>query len=269
MTKFSLKTQLLLTVGQLPAEIEPWRWAAASQIGTSHLRSGQPRQDAYSVRHLANGQLFAIVSDGAGSAEFGRQGAWILCRTLTTRFQVWFQENGELPADEEIKGWIDDFRDCISHVAEAREVRPRQFASTLSSITITPSGILALQVGDSALVGRRDGVWESILWPENGEYASTTFFVTDPPEPRLNIVRETASFDAFALFSDGVGEVALEHVEQRPYTKFFEPMINPIVQSEEVGRLVQLSKALGNYLDRPEICERTDDDKTLILISAA
>ena len=127
---------------------------------------------------------------------------------------------------------------------------------------------LGLQVGDSAMVGRRDGIWDSFLWPENGEYASSTFFVTDSPEPRLNIVRRNAEYDAFALFSDGIGDLALEHLEQRPFAQFFDPMIAPIEAADTRGHLAELSAALGRYLDSPAICERTDDDKTLILLSS-
>jgi hypothetical protein len=46
-------------------------------------------------------------------------------------------------------------------------------------------------------------------------------------------------------------------------------MIRPIDQSPESGKLAQLSFALGQYLDSPTVCERTDDDKTLILLSGA
>lgn len=254
--------------GLLPDKRCDWRWAAASQIGTSHLRTELPCQDAYAVRRLKNDGLFAIVADGAGSAEFGKQAAWMLCRLLSGHVQRWFQENCDLPSDDEIWSWIDNFRDRIALIARARAVAPRQFACTLAALICNPIGVIGLQVGDSAAVGRNGGAWESLIWPENGEYASSTFFVTDEPEPRLNILRKSAEYDAFALFSDGIGDIALEVIEQRPFAKFFDPMIAPIDAARHPGKLADLSTALGIYLDSPAICERTDDDKTLILFSA-
>jgi len=136
-------------------------------------------------------------------------------------------------------------------------------------LVVKDDQLLSLQIGDSALVARRAGVWEAICWPENGEFASTTFFVTDDPEVRLRINRLPFEHDAFALFSDGIENLALDHLAHQPHVRFFDPMIKPIDQSSETGKLTKLSLALGRYLDSPAICERTDDDKTLILLSIA
>ena len=129
--------------------------------------------------------------------------------------------------------------------------------------------LLALQIGDSAMVGRREGRWEAICWPENGEFASTTYFVTDDPEARLRTALLPLDYDAFALFSDGIENVALDHLGVLPHARFFDPMIKPVDGATGHGKLAKLSEALGRYLDSPALCERTDDDKTLILLSGA
>lgn len=244
-----------------------WRWAAASDIGTSHIRNGGRLQDAYAVTAIGDDCIFAIVADGAGSAEFSAFGAWLVCRSLTVRFRDWFRESSELPKDEVIAEWIDEIRDRIAAIADRRKTTPRQFASTLAAVVSTPDETLTLHIGDSAVVGRRDEEWDVLCWPENGEYASTTFFVTDDPEPRLNIARYPREHDAFALFSDGVGDLALSHSDQSASPQFFTPMLRPVDNAQSAGRLPELSAKLRTYLARPAICERTDDDKTLILIS--
>ncbi|TDK50416.1 PP2C family serine/threonine-protein phosphatase [Antarcticimicrobium luteum] len=244
-----------------------WRWASASVIGTSHIWNGDKLQDAYAVAAFENGGVFAIVSDGAGSAKFGAYGAWLTCRFLSVRLREWVRANPNLPSDEELADWIDELRDRISAIATQRDSTPRQFAATLAAIVVTPDEAVTLHVGDSAVVGRKDTQWEVLCWPENGEYASTTYFVTDDPEPRLNITRDPRDHDAFALFSDGVGDLALSHLEQAAHPRFFDPMFRPVDSAPGEGRLVELSAKLAAYLAGPSVCERTDDDKTLILIS--
>jgi serine/threonine protein phosphatase PrpC len=207
------------------------------------------------------------VSDGAGSAKFGAFGAWLTCRFLSVRFRECMQENPELPSDEGLADWVDELRDRISAIATRRGTVPRQFAATLAAIIVAPDVAVTLHIGDSAIVGRKGGEWDVLCWPENGEYASSTYFVTDEPEPRLNITRHQREHDAFALFSDGIGDLALSHLEQAAYPRFFDPMLRPIDAAPGEGRLVELSAKLSTYLASPSVCERTDDDKTLILIS--
>ena len=207
------------------------------------------------------------MSDGAGSAKFGAFGAWLTCRFLLVRFREWVHENPELPTDEDLSNWIDELRDRVSAMATRRGTLPRQFAATLAAIVAAPDEAVTLHIGDSAIVGRKDGGWEVLCWPENGEYASSTYFVTDDPEPRLNIIRHSREHDAFALFSDGVGDLALSHRERAAHTRFFDPMIRPVDAAPGEGRLAELSAKLATYLAGSSVCERTDDDKTLILIS--
>lgn len=255
------------TAGQLPADLGRWRWAAASRIGTSHLRAGTRKQDAYTVKVPAPDALCVVVSDGAGSSSHGGEGASLVCRILAGALRDWSTDHPGLPADDLVREWIDNLRDRIALVAEKRGLAKRQFASTLIALLVRGDELLALQIGDSALVARKDGRWKALCWPENGEFASTTYFVTDDPEPRLNIVRLPNEYDAFAAFSDGVESVALHHANQEPHAKFFGPMMKPVDAAADRGRLANLSSALGRYLDGAAICERTDDDKTLVLVS--
>lgn len=253
--------------GPLPAD-RRWRWAAASRIGTSHLRLGTRKQDAYGVR-LSARALCAVVSDGAGSASHGGEGASLVCRHFLLAFKGWLAEYSQLPDEETVRRWMDGLRDRLSATASHRGLTGRQFAATLVMLVIWDDQVMTLQVGDSALMGRKsDGSWKALCWPENGEFASTTYFVTDDPKARLHVTRRSLEHDAFALFSDGLEAIALDHSTQQPFARFFDPMFRAVDEASGMGRLASLSAALGQYLDSPRLCERTDDDKTLILISA-
>lgn len=253
----------------MQADRPRWRWAAASRIGTSHLRAGTRKQDAFTVKVLAHDALCIVVADGAGSASHGGEGASVVCRLLSGAVRDWVAASPGLPDDELVRDWIDMVRDRLALVAERCGTNKRQFASTLIALLVRGGELLTLQIGDSVLVARRADGWEALCWPENGEFASTTYFLTDDPEPRLHITRRPAEYDAFAAFSDGIESLALQHAAMEPHARFFDPMMKPVDQAADSGRLPALSSALGRYLDGPAVCERTDDDKTLVLVSRA
>lgn len=209
-----------------------------------------------------------MVCDGAGSATFGGQGASLICRALSIGFRAHFRTCDHLPTDENIWDWIDVARERLALAAERRGTRRQAFASTLVLLAATEGDTLILHVGDGAVVARgTDGTWRALSWPENGEYASTTYFVTDDPAPKLRISRLTEDFDAYALFSDGIEDLALDQKSMVPYEPFFRSMITPVDAAINSGNSPDLSKALANFLNSERVCDRTDDDKSIILAS--
>ena len=126
---------------------------------------------------------------------------------------------------------------------------------------------LILHVGDGCAVVRERGAeaWIAASWPDHGEYASTTFFMTDENDLRLRITRQNGNIDSVALLSDGLERLALNFAEKLPFPGFFNAVFAPVFGSACVGRDAELSAALKAYLGSASILARTDDDKTLIL----
>lgn len=242
-----------------------WTWASASRRGTSHVKANTRCQDAsHCIVTGPSNALLAVVSDGAGSATFGGQGAWITCRTVVDAARKHFASSSCLPTDEQCWSWLDDVRDRIAKAADGRGRASRQFAATLVAVIASEAETLILHVGDGSAVLFVDGEWQAPSWPENGEYASTTFFVTDDPGARLRITR-AAGASAVAVFTDGIERLALDFASERPHPPFFDVIIRPIRDAEGYGRNGHLCGSLARYLDSAAINERTDDDKSLIL----
>ncbi|MBB2685237.1 UNVERIFIED_ORG: hypothetical protein GGD47_002825 [Rhizobium etli] len=210
----------------------------------------------------------AVISDGAGSASHGGEGASIICRTLAENLRAHFAAgNNALPTEETAWDWVDEARDKIALAASRRALTPRDFAATLVLAVTNGSQTFTAHVGDGAIVARRtaDQEWKLLSASENGEYASTTFFVTDVGTPRLRMSVVEDPIDALFLFSDGIENQVLDAASGEPYVNFFGPMARPFANSKAVGRDHQLSERLGAYLDSEKFAEHTDDDKTLII----
>jgi hypothetical protein len=248
--------------------MEEWVIVSASRCGTSHIRRGERRQDAFTAfrADLAREWLVAIASDGAGSAKMGGQGAALICRTLGREAREHLRSGRGLPSDEDVWNWVDAARDRIFAAAERRQLTPRDFAATLVLVISNGPETIAAHIGDGAIVARSDGgIWEAISWPDGGEYAGTTFFATDDPEPRMRVARPEGLYSSFALFTDGLERLILDLANKTPHGPFFERMTAPLRDARGWGAERILSKKLGEYLEGEAINARTDDDKTLIL----
>lgn len=246
-----------------------WTWAAACCRGVSHERAGLRVQDAIRCFSICTKTdvFVAIVSDGAGTAEYGGQGASLTCRTFERSIRNHFHERDELPTESEFGIWLDDARDLIGAVASRRVLAPREFAATLICLITNGAEAVIAHIGDGCAVVRdvQSGAWVAPIWPDHGEYASTTFFVTDEPEPRLRVARYCAPINAAAVFSDGLERLALQFTEQRPFEPFFNRIVSPVASCSTAGKSRALSEQLRAYLSSSAINSRTDDDKSLIL----
>ncbi|NTI78582.1 protein phosphatase 2C domain-containing protein [Agrobacterium rhizogenes] len=248
-----------------------WRWAGARSIGTSHLKNGTVCQDFACAKEFWTTEgrtMAAVISDGAGSALHAEIGSRLVCVSfLRACLQYFRQQSLSALKEEIIWDWVDGIREAINAKAQATGLRPRDFAATLVAVLAAPENTVVVHIGDGAAVIKRahSDTWEVPSWPYQGEYASTTTFVTDDPQPRLVISFIDSAVDEFAVFSDGIERLVLDQVAQIPHAPFFNRMVSPLKATDIAGPNRNLSLALRSYLDSPNVCERTDDDKSLIL----
>jgi hypothetical protein len=167
---------------------------------------------------------------------------------------------------ETAREWLDDIRTAIEFAALRKEVPRRSFAATLIGCVIQSDAAAIVHVGDGACVMRLRGEpeWRVPSWPAQGEFAATTNFITDDPEPQLDLQRLNGDVADVALFSDGIERLALDFATRSAFQGFFEPMFNAIPRNN-VGRDRVLSRQLREFLGSLKVNERTDDDKTIIM----
>lgn len=249
-----------------------WCYASASVVGLSHIRVGTKLQDAkhcfvFSGEDNGDRRFFAVIADGAGSAEFGGQGASVVCRTMASQARIAFHRTRGLPDDETLWSWLDIARDRIQLASSRRGRTARDFATTLVLVMASADEIVTAHIGDGAIVARdkNNGTWVVLSGPHHGEYASTTYFVTDDPQPVLRVGKYTNQYNALASFSDGIESLVLDSATGAPFSAFFNPMANPLDASTAIGKDTALSKNLAVFLASDRLNERTDDDKTLIV----
>jgi hypothetical protein len=130
--------------------------------------------------------------------------------------------------------------------------------------------VVVCHVGDGACAIRNanDQEWQVPSWPAHGEYASTTYFVTDEPHPNLRVSHANGTFSDIAIFSDGLERLALDFARQVAFKPFFDSMLKPL-SGLTPGRDRHLSTGLRKFLDSSLVTDRTDDDKSLIIATRA
>ena len=81
---------------------------------------------------------------------------------------------------------------------------------------------------------------------------------------RASYRHERGPIDAVAAMSDGLVGLALARPAGTPHAPFFEPLLtfNARVAEPEVAR-----EQLAAFLASERVCARTDDDKTLVLVT--
>ncbi len=239
-----------------------WRVAAASVVGAGHLAADLPCQDHHAVARVPGG-IVAVAADGAGSASRAEEGARRACASFVGMVRA-AVEAGGLPDEGEVRRWAAAFQAELVIVAAGE--RPRDYACTLLAAVLLEEEALFVQHGDGAIVVREgEGAFAEVWWPEPGEYANLTTFLTDADAPeRLLVARVARRYDEAALFTDGLQRLVLDLAGRAVHQPFFEQVMAPVRREGPTD--AHLSERLAAWLGSEKVNARTDDDKTLVLL---
>ena len=246
-----------------------WHVVGASVSGTSHQEMGTPCQDAHAFRISPTGELIIAIADGAGSAPHSAEGAALVVQCAVDSLS-WACQQGAL-GDAEV-GQV-AMRQCFADAIRALEelalekgIPISQFATTLTCSVVTADMAVLGQIGDGFVVAQdEENMMFSLSRPQRGEYANEAYFLSTPQAMSyVDISVHIMDMRALALSTDGLLRLALRLPGYEPHQPFFTPLFNFIrdVEDEELG-----TRQLYEFLVSPRVCARTEDDKTLILIS--
>ena len=248
-----------------------WRYVCASVPGVAHLTEGTECQDDCASRVLATPDgdsiLALAVADGAGSAAESRTGAALACQTL-------LDECAARLADPPTADWMPAMaaslfqrvRAALERRAAEASLPLRAFACTLLGAVVAADRALFLQIGDGAIVIGGPTGYRPVFWPQGGEYANETYFVTDSNAvTRLECAVLNEPIAEIALLSDGLQRLALHYQTRQAHIPFFRPLFQHLRDYPATGRPEELAAALERFLASPALDQRTHDDKTLIL----
>ncbi len=242
-----------------------WKVVLASVTGTSHERTGTPCQDSCDFLRLKTDEeelLLVAVADGAGSAILSHVGSGEAVRQILAvirRAQIDFST----VTYEQARGWMQEVLNHLVAVAERENTSVSQLACTLLLGIIAKNGAVFTQIGDGGWVVEKDGELVPGTWPQNGEYANiTTFITTESALNTMQFVRVDGKVSAVAAFTDGLQALALNFAAKQTHAPFFMPMFDSV---RACGDETDLIAPLRGFLASESVTSRTDDDKTLVL----
>lgn len=245
-----------------------WRLLWTSVAGTSHDRRDQPCQDFSHARVLGGEEvpvLIAVCADGAGSASHAAVGAKIACLGVLRAGAEAIEAGLQVTTvtRQQVLSWYDRARRRISLEACLRNLDLGDFACTLLTAIVSREAAVFTQIGDGAIVFHDGGGYQTATWPQTGEYANMTYFLTSPDwEERLAFRSVLATVDELALITDGLQPLALQYAARAVHAPFFDPMFAAL---RHVLRPTELEGPLRDFLGSRPVNDRTDDDKTLML----
>jgi hypothetical protein len=246
----------------------PWKLLSGSAVGASHQRSQEPCQDYALGRVVQTGAdavLVVACADGAGSSRYAELGARLACLGMVRAITAAIEEGLRVAEIDphRLLHWHRQTRGALATEACLRNLDIREFACTLLTAIVGQQHAAFSQIGDGAIVAWRDKVYQTVFWPQTGEYANTTFFLTNPDyEDRLELQVLEECVEELALFTDGLQMLALHYQTRTVHAPFFEPMFRALRQTADAE---PLEEPLRRFLASKPVSDRSDDDKTLIL----
>ncbi|AWL28866.1 protein phosphatase 2C domain-containing protein [Acinetobacter defluvii] len=219
---------------------------AASRRGRSHEHAGSFRDDDFSLMQIAHSDWSVLaVADGAGSAEYSREGSRIAVEIVQKEFQRYLNEHTIDALNEDIKQWQLDqpqhadtqrianklnqqfynvyyeiYRSILmqlDQLAAENNVATKAFSTTLLVAVVYQHAdknlISTFSVGDGAIAAFGQDMVRIMNVADGGEYAGQTKFLDRSIHQELGSRVKIGCFKdlkAVLLMTDGISDPIFE-----------------------------------------------------------
>ena len=221
--------------------------------------------------------LLACIADGAGSAAQSEHGARLAVESFQRDFGACAWDRPALTGIDRnfVLRWLAGLQAQIAQLAAAAHCEPKDYACTLLGAVIGAEAAVYVQIGDGAIVVApglgKDGP-EAVFWPQHGEFANSTFFVTMADAAEIIQVERRDQLGNgirdLAMFSDGLERLILDMTARTVHAPALRPIFGWLAGAEP-GPPGESSAVVTAFLNSPNVNRRTDDDKTLIVATRA
>ena len=236
---------------------------SASVKGVLHTQKNEPCQDY--AQYTQDGRNFvAVVSDGAGSAKYGRIGAKTICETLTNLLK-------DIDFSDAKKAVVQSIGIARSKLIRHR-LNKTKSAASLVDFSATIVGVIChknkgmfFHIGDGAGLAFFDEKYQNFTAsrPENGHFKCETFFYTmDDWKDSLRFTRFENAHTLFFFFF-WVTNFSFAKDFQSIEKSFLQP-IGDFLNKESCK--TKALRALSNTLKTPQASKLNSDDKTLLWV---
>ncbi len=215
--------------------------------------------------------LVASLADGAGSASQSEHGARLAVDAFQRDFATAAQAEAGLDGVDRdvVLRWLMDVQDAIRTRAAAEGHQARDYACTFLGAVITEQAAIYVQIGDGAIVTDEGEGYGAIFWPQHGEFANSTFFVTmEDAAGIIQFERRDGTVGELAMFSDGLERLVLDMTARTVHAPALRPIFGWLAATEPAPG-GEPSGVISAYLNSANVNRRTDDDKTLIMATRA
>ncbi len=238
------------------------RVVAASVTGPLHSHKNLPCQDYFKFRREGK-NFVAVVSDGAGSARYGKVGARVICETIIDQLK---NTKPHQIIDKTCSA-VETARRKLCHHRLNKDKKIENindFAATVVGVVYNSGQGCFFHIGDgAALAFHSQGDLSDFVAsrPENGSFSCETYFYTQENwRDNLRFTR-FQDFDTVFLMSDGLTNFAFSN-DYKNLEKGFILPIHRFLSAQTTQ--TRASRALANTLDNAQARKLNSDDKTLL-----
>lgn len=264
---------------------------AASRRGRSHEHAGTFRDDDFFIGQVADSPWSVlVVADGAGSAQFSRQGSKIAVDCAGQLLTDYIQQNQET-LDAHLVQWqtasdddnsktaaqsavYNDFHDIFYKVAQtsiqqieteaqAQNVPTKTFATTLLAAVVKQQDhqtfMSTFWIGDGAIVVYSADKLRLMGTPDSGEFAGQTRFLDKSIVSNFGDRVNIGYFDDIAaviLMTDGISDPRFETdaglKNQQKWDALWQELQNPLAEEQPENALLEWMHffSAGHHDDR-------------------